>query len=602
MTTTGVNPLRYLVRAVWVHARARRGRFLFYLVLSLSAIAVHTAEPLVLAALVNLLQHAPSLDAVLMQALGYVLIFGVLQAAFWALQGYSRIVMREVAYEVRADYQLQLFRTAVALPIAWHRNNHAGETIDRIARASNALNDFLDSSFEIMHLSARFLASIAILCVFLPAAGIGVAIVSALVMYVTVLFSRRLFAQDQVLNGYFRSAAAAVHDFLSNFSTVISLRLQERASAEVWRRLRACLPVFIANVRLNELKWFVTLFAVTLTTVTVLAIYLYDVSRSGAAFQAGTFLALFEYLRRIGDGFGAFAFKYEHLVANASKVRSAEELRDSFRALVSEAADVHLPDTWQRLRIRDLRFSFEDGGQSGGVVLRDMEFVLQRGAKIALVGASGSGKSTLLSLFRALRTPQSATVDCDGVVLPHGLAHIAATTTLIPQDAEIFAESIRFNVALGVAADDVQILEAIQLAQFSSVLSGLPCGLDTNIAEKGVNLSGGERQRLALARGVFFAGDSTIVLLDEPTSSVDASNEYLIYRQLLERFQQSCVLTALHKLHLLPMFDYIYVFHGGTIVERGSYGELCALDGVLAAMIRNYERHSMGVQPQALAT
>ena len=126
-------------------------------------------------------------------------------------------------------------------------------------------------------------------------------------------------------------------------------------------------------------------------------------------------------------------------------------------------------------------------------------------------------------------------------------------------------------------------------ARFSAVLARLPQGLETSIAEKGVNLSGGEKQRLALARGIYFGKASDIVLMDEPTSSVDTFNERLIYEHIFSMFKDKCIVSAVHKLHLLEMFDMVYVFDDGRIVESGSFSDLIANQGVLSSMWKNYQ-------------
>lgn len=154
----------------------------------------------------------------------------------------------------------------------------------------------------------------------------------------------------------------------------------------------------------------------------------------------------------------------------------------------------------------------------------------------------------------------------------------------MPQDPEIFADTIRFNITFGIDAKEEDIAEATRLARFDSVLARLPNGLETNIAEKGVNLSGGEKQRLALARGIFFAQESDIVLLDEPTSSVDLQNEHMIYENILSKFGDKCIVSAIHKLHLLDMFDHIYVFDDGRIVEQGDLKSLLQNNGPLAEL------------------
>lgn len=213
-----------------------------------------------------------------------------------------------------------------------------------------------------------------------------------------------------------------------------------------------------------------------------------------------------------------------------------------------------------------------------------------RGRSYAFVGESGSGKSTALGLIRGLHMADSVQVACDNVRLPHGLAHVAHRTTLIPQDPEIFSDTIRFNVTLGITASDDAVMAAVRLARFEQVLARLPQGLDTNIAEKGVNLSGGEKQRLALARGLFFVeeSESEIVLLDEPTSSVDAFNERLIYENALITFKERCVVSAVHKLNLLHLFDEVVVFSAGRIVQRGTRAQLVEEQGEFTRLWENY--------------
>lgn len=124
-------------------------------------------------------------------------------------------------------------------------------------------------------------------------------------------------------------------------------------------------------------------------------------------------------------------------------------------------------------------------------------------------------------------------------------------------------------------------MDNVRLARFDPVLARLPRGLETGTSEKGVNFSGGEQQRLALARGFFAASDSSIVLLDEPTSSVDPINERAIYDNLFHRFADRCVISSLHKLYLLPLFDEAYIFKDGSVLAHGTPKELTDPGGIL---------------------
>ena len=151
-----------------------------------------------------------------------------------------------------------------------------------------------------------------------------------------------------------------------------------------------------------------------------------------------------------------------------------------------------------------------------------------------------------------------------------GIELISNYVTFFPQEPEIFENTIAYNITLGLSCESKLMEEICENVHFSEVIAQLPNGLESNIVEKGVNLSGGQKQRLALARGVFAAQDSEIILLDEPTSSVDPMTESKIYKNLFERFNDQVIISSLHRLHLLPLFDYIYVMEGGQVKAEGS--------------------------------
>ena len=119
-----------------------------------------------------------------------------------------------------------------------------------------------------------------------------------------------------------------------------------------------------------------------------------------------------------------------------------------------------------------------------------------------------------------------------------------------------------------------EIEKVVEFACFKDVLAKLPKGLKTNVLEKGVSLSGGEKQRLALARGLLAAEKSDFLLLDEPTSSVDNENEQKIYKNIFDNYKDKTILSAIHRLHLLPQFDYIYMFQDGKIISEGTFHTL----------------------------
>jgi len=584
------NPICHLVSVMWRHAEGSRAKIIGYTVMAIAAVLISLVFPLVMAKVMNAVEKESGM-ALLSTSGQYLVLVVVVGVSFWAFHGPSRVFETILAYEIRRIMQVSLFRKVTLMPMSWHKTHHSGETIDQISKASTALGDFAECGFEVTHILVRFFGAIAFLTWIMPWAGVAVMGFAVVIGWVIVVFDRSLVAQYAIQNKKLNEVAASVQDYLTNVGTVISLRLEDRVTREIDERAKKVAPIWRSTAILCELKWFSTNFLIDVMYGSVLFGFLLLAVRRGGVIEIGTVFALSSYLHSVSETFFRFTGKYGDLLTKSARVRGVDHIEQDFDALVKESCGATLPDTWRRLDISNLTFHHDEGEQHdvrSGVT--GVSMTLERGKSYALVGESGSGKSTVLKLLRGLHQAQSCSVVCDGSAQPHGLSHVAHHATLIPQEPDIFADTIRFNVAMGVGAQDEAIAWALEKARFAPVLKRLPKGLETNIAEKGVSLSGGEKQRLAVARGLFFVKDSgsDIVLLDEPTSSVDIYNERLIYEGLLTEFRHLCVLSAIHKFNLLHLFDEVLVFAHGELVERGTVEQLLANQGEFARLWRNF--------------
>lgn len=587
------NSVYHLAKTGWKFATNHQKFMVVYFFLFMLAEASCLAVPCIIGNMLNCLQtditvlHASPMR-IWRNLSQYLALYFVNEIAFWFCHGPGRLIERFVAFHIKANYKTHLVQTVTKLPLQWHREHHSGENIDKINRASNSLFNFFDTSFESSCMVFRLLGSQMILTCFMPLAGLA-SFLSAIISFALInRFDSILYKQYISLNRYENKVASAVQDYITNIGSVIALRLEGRVLQEVRQRIYASVLLFNSNCRLNELKWFLVNVVVAIMIVGVLCSYSYCQLFSGKMIMSGTFFMLFQYLRRIGESFYEFARLYGRIVQEAADVESAKVLTESASGQTNNLTHTLHPD-WKSLQISGLHFQYSDELQPRHHLV-DAGINLTKGKSIALVGESGSGKSTLLSLLRGVQTCENVRVVCDGQLLPGKLVHLAAHTTLIPQHPDIFADSIAFNITFGMEADENAVLQAVELSCFKPVLQRLANGLQTNIAEKGVNLSGGEKQRLALARGIFFAKDSDIILLDEPTSSVDIINERLIYSNLLREFADKCVVSSIHKLHLLELFDEIYVYRQGRLVEHGTLNTLLESDGELCKMMLSYKQ------------
>ena len=304
--------------------------------------------------------------------------------------------------------------------------------------------------------------------------------------------------------------------------------------------------------------------------------YVYQHWEVGKVFLVGGLVTLLGYVNNFTSVFHDVAWLYTQIIQHNTDVQTARSIAEAYKAHHRAEAVEPLPENWQNLVIKNLNFSHQEvyQAQSQSQALHQLEVHIQKGKRIAFIGESGSGKSTLLALLRGLYEAEAGTkITLDGKEISNW-GTIAQSVTLFPQEPEIFENTIAYNITLGLPFDENDMQEVCNIAHFSDVVAQLPNGLQSNIQEKGVNLSGGQKQRLALARGVLAARSAQIILLDEPTSSVDPKTELLIYQKMFEAFAEKAVLSTLHRLHLLTYFDYVYVLQKGHIVAHGSFEDL----------------------------
>ncbi len=213
-------------------------------------------------------------------------------------------------------------------------------------------------------------------------------------------------------------------------------------------------------------------------------------------------------------------------------------------------------------------------------VLRDVSFTVQKGRKIALVGASGSGKSTMCDLVIRLYDPQHGEITLDGVnIRTFTFASYRGLFGVVSQESVLFNDTVANNIRFGFpAATDAHIREAARIANAEEFITKLPQGFDTYIGDRGVMLSGGQKQRLAIARAL--VGNPDMLIFDEATSALDSESERLVQDAINQVLENRTAIIIAHRLSTILTADEILVFEDGRIVERGNHATLIEQNGV----------------------
>jgi ABC-type multidrug transport system fused ATPase/permease subunit len=246
------------------------------------------------------------------------------------------------------------------------------------------------------------------------------------------------------------------------------------------------------------------------------------------------------------------------------------EVLDRDPEIVQVANPVAMPAVRSGIRFDHVTFSY----RRGQPILRKVDLLAKPGTITALIGPTGSGKSTLMALLLRLYEPDEGRIEIDGVDLRQiDLDALRGGVSIALQENLLFRATIRENIRFAMpAASDDQVVEAARVACADEFIRALPLGYDSLLGERGTKLSTGQRQRLSIARAVL--KDTPILILDEPTASLDAETELGVLDNLARWGKGRAIFIITHRLSTIRRADRIAVLRDGELVEQGSHEEL----------------------------
>jgi len=331
---------------------------------------------------------------------------------------------------------------------------------------------------------------------------------------------------------------------------------------------------------------------------------------SGGSFTLGKLLAFRAYWWRLFGPIQTLARVNDMVQRAIAAARRVFEVLDSPDELPDNADAIAVQHVNGAMELRDVTFSYgaelaaksstgfqpvpseEHGLQTHAtknVVLHDVSIRIEPGQTIALCGPSGSGKSTILNLLLRFYDPTSGIVTLDGRDMRSiRRESLRSHFALVQQETFLFNDSILDNIRYGHAeATMEQVIAAAKAANAHGFISKLPNGYDTKVGERGVRLSGGQKQRISIARA--FLANPTVLLLDEPTSSVEPDSEATIIAALDRLMQGRTTVLTSHRPSLINQADYVYVIEDGRVTAEGPPAELKQNGGWFGRFMRSAE-------------
>jgi len=481
-----------------------------------------------------------------------------------------------------------LFAHLQRLPLAFHLRRGTGDVLTRLTGDVTAMEDFVeDSVSDLVGSVLIVVATLVSLFVQSWQVGLLAVVIVPLLTVVSNFFARRIKSASKQQRASEGDLASTAQEMLSTVSLVQVYGRADREERRFEIQSRSARDAFVRTARLDAFFGFTVAVVQSLGIAVVILFGARLVT--GGTLTAGQLIAFILLIENMFKPVRRIIKQWNRVAGVYASVERVGDLLD-LRATVVDSPDARpVPPLRGEIEFRDVSFAYEPltsgpDGPIGRLALDSLSFRIAAGESVALVGQSGAGKSTIAQLLPRLYDPHAGAVLVDGHdIRSFTLDSLRLQISMVLQETLLLRGTVAENIAYGRdGATREDVVTAARQAAAHDFVMALPDGYDTVLGERAATLSGGQRQRLAVARA--FIRNSPILILDEPTTGLDADSAALVADSLRVLTRNRSTLIVSHDLNLIRDVDRVLVISAGRILEDGSPADLLASGGLYAEL------------------